>query len=316
MTTAAAQFFCTKPTNRTRIAAANAARLTAPRQVGRRVEAELAALGGRHLVRLRTRGGLALRLGGRLGRLARAPAALDRPGGSASVLALTPRLSHLRQLSLTRSRSGPGEHRSRAAERPPGSRRTPPSARARRARPRRSGALARTRATISASGTARWSWTLVETCARPRAGRSRPIARTPGSPPPDSRSSAAICRASSTSSVARSTLNATSGGRAVTSVAPVRGSIARGPKSGLSSPSAIRARERLGPPAADVGALTARRVGGERAVEEDGHPEAVADRRRGGERLGARRAAARVVEVHDGHDVDSAHVRVAAVVVA
>src|SRR4051812_24572447 len=63
----------------------------------------------------------------------------------------------------------------------------------------------------------------VETCARPRT-RS-PIARTPGRPLGASRISAAICFASSTSSVARLTLNATKGARAATSTAPLRGSI-------------------------------------------------------------------------------------------
>ncbi len=55
------------------------------------------------------------------------------------------------------------------------------------------------------------------------------MARTPGRPPPDSRSDAAIRLATSTSAVTRSTLNATSGGRAATSVAPAVGCGSRGP---------------------------------------------------------------------------------------
>src|SRR6266540_3200041 len=46
------------------------------------------------------------------------------------------------------------------------------------------------------------------TCACPARGSARPSARTPGKPPPRSRTASAIPRATSTSSLARSTLNA------------------------------------------------------------------------------------------------------------
>ena len=82
----------------------------------------------------------------------------------------------------------------------------------------------------------------------PARGRSKPSARTPGKPPPRSRTIAAIARATSTSSVRRLTLNATSGRRAPTSTAPAAGSSRGGPKSGASSPASIRAWSSSGPP--------------------------------------------------------------------
>jgi len=76
--------------------------------------------------------------------------------------------------------------------------------------------------TTRASGTASGSWTLTETSLR-SPSRGRPIARTPGSPPPSSRSSASIAPAISGLGVSRVRLKATSGRRAVTSVAPAVG---------------------------------------------------------------------------------------------
>jgi hypothetical protein len=75
------------------------------------------------------------------------------------------------------------------------------------------------------------SSTLVEICTMPLAASSRPSARTPGSPSsPPSRISAAIRRASaSVAGGASSTLNATSGPRAATSVAPAVGCGCGGP---------------------------------------------------------------------------------------
>ena len=80
-------------------------------------------------------------------------------------------------------------------------------------------------ATTSASGKRRWSSTLVDTCATPRASSQSPIARRPGRPSgPPSRIAAAIALASATvAGAASSTLNATSGGRAATSTAPALG---------------------------------------------------------------------------------------------
>src|SRR3954470_21424598 len=147
---------------------------------------------------------------------------LDDPGRVAAVLAgaLALRLSHQDDCErssassmLRRFRSGISAGKSASA--------------AAGARPTSSasatGARAEIRATISASGAAVKSCTFIETWARPLCSSSRPIARTPGSPPPLSRSSAAIARASPRSSLASSTLNAISGGRAVPSVAPAVG---------------------------------------------------------------------------------------------
>ena len=123
-------------------------------------------------------------------------------------------------------------------------------------------------------GRGRWSRPV-----RGRRGRRRSRARPP-SPPPDSRSSAATARATSTSPVSSSTLNAASGGRAVTSVAPAVGCGSAGPKSATSSPAAHPLGE-LGEPAARERRRARARLGsrGELAVEEDRHPE-VADRGR------------------------------------
>ena len=77
------------------------------------------------------------------------------------------------------------------------------------------------------AGRGRWS--------RPGRGRWRaasPIARTPRSPPPASRSPAATARATSRSPLSSSTLKAASGGRAVTRVAPARAVRQRGPEVG------------------------------------------------------------------------------------
>ena len=108
-------------------------------------------------------------------------------------------------------------------------------------------ASSRTIATTRASGTASGSWTLVETWVRPEES-SRPIALTPAGPPPDSRRPAATAFATSTSELSSSTLNAASGGRAVTRVAPAVRCGSSGPASGRSSPLSIRSQSSGRPP--------------------------------------------------------------------
>ena len=114
----------------------------------------------------------------------------------------------------------------------------------------------------------------------------------------------------STSSVARSTLKATSGGRAATSTAPAVGCGAARAEVGHEL-----ARSRCAPPAPPGrrgGCQRARVLGPGRqlAVEEHRHAELLADQRGGGERLGAGGAAPLLVEVDDRHHVERAHVRV------
>ncbi len=105
-----------------------------------------------------------------------------------------------------------------------------------------------TRATTSCNSTASGSSTFMLTCTIPRLGSARPSARTPGKPPPRSRTTAAIARATSTSSVARFTLNATSGRRAPTSTAPAARIEPCRPEVGGSSPASMRRCNSAGPP--------------------------------------------------------------------
>ena len=74
------------------------------------------------------------------------------------------------------------------------------------------------------------------------------MARTPGSPPLDSRRVAATDFASSRSPSSRSRLNATSGGLAAARIAPAVGCARLGPKSGVTSPDSIRPASRRQPP--------------------------------------------------------------------
>src|SRR3989304_1192772 len=72
----------------------------------------------------------------------------------------------------------------------------------------------------------------IETWTIPRSFSSKPFARTNRSPPPDSRTAAAIFFAMFTSGVPRFTLKAMSGARAPTTVAPAGGWGSRGPRAG------------------------------------------------------------------------------------
>ncbi len=84
--------------------------------------------------------------------------------------------------------------------------------------PRKSASCS-TRATMSCSAAASQSSTFMLTWTRPALGSSSPRARTPGKPPPVSRTSAATSRAASSPPL-RLTLNAISGRRAPTRTAP------------------------------------------------------------------------------------------------
>ena len=66
--------------------------------------------------------------------------------------------------------------------------------------------------------------------------------------------------------------------------------------------------------AAEVGTLDVLGARGQLPVEEHRQLELLADQRRGGQRLGARRAAHRLVEVDQRSHVERAHVRVQALV--
>ena len=149
---------------------------------------------------------------------------------------------------------------------------------------------------------------LVETWTTSRRPRRSPSARTPGSPSgPPSRIAAATARASSSvAGGASSRLNAISGGRAETSVAPAVGCSSAG-----RSRAACRGAARPVRPA--LAQLGAGAPAGQLAVEEDGDA-GGADRVGGEQRLGDRRAALRVVEVDDRRDVERADARVEAVV--
>ena len=89
-------------------------------------------------------------------------------------------------------------------------------------------------------------------------------------------------------------MKATSGGRAVASMAPgarVRARRARSRAS--SSPASMRSASAAGPPRADPGALGVLGARGQLAVEEHRQLRRLADQRGGGERLGAGRRRAR-----------------------
>ena len=182
--------------------------------------------------------------------------------------------------------------RSRGSARPPDSRPAPPAgtrptSSASSGRAPSGAASPRTRSTTSPSGTASGSWTLVETWVRPLESSS-PIARTPGSPPPDSRRPAATARASSRSPLSSSTLKAASGGRAVTSVAPAR-AVRQARAEVRPQLARLHPQPELREPAvAEVGALGRARLPRQLPVEEDRDAEA-ADLRRDRDRLGARR---------------------------
>ena len=110
------------------------------------------------------------------------------------------------------------------------------------------------------------------------ASRGRSRARPAGPPAPPSRIAAAIaCASSRVAGGASSTLKATSGGRAATSVAPAVGCGARRAEVGRQLAGSMRARARR----AAAAQLGARAAAGERAVEEDGQRRA---RRRAGRR--------------------------------
>ena len=103
------------------------------------------------------------------------------------------------------------------------------------------------RSTMSCSGAACQSSTFIETWTRPAVGRSSPSARTPGKPPPRSRTTPAISRATS-SEPRRFTLNAISGCRAPRMTPPADSCSRTGPKSGASSPASTRAWSPAAPP--------------------------------------------------------------------
>src|SRR6266540_1310864 len=91
------------------------------------------------------------------------------------------------------------------------------------------------------------------TWTRPTLGNASPSARTPGKPPPLSRTTTAIARAISTSSVSRLTLNAIRGRRAPTMTPPAPSSSRGGPKSGRTSPASMRRCSSAGPPCRKTG---------------------------------------------------------------
>ena len=162
---------------------------------------------------------------------------------------------------------------------------------------------------------ARWSSTFVETWAtglsRARSARRRSPARRAGPRRRPRGCSAAMARASArVAGAASSRLNATSGARAATSVAPVRGSGCRRAEVGPQ----LVVRDAFGEGGqAALAQLRARASAGQLAVEEHGQagaPELLARDERGG----AGGAAAGGVEVDDRRDVERADVRVAAVV--
>ena len=100
-------------------------------------------------------------------------------------------------------------------------------------------------------------------------------------------------------------LNATSGARAQTRVAPALGCRRAGPKSGAQ----LAGGDALGEPGDPAGAqLRARPSAGELAVEEDGNRQLLADPVGEDERLRDRGAAGGGVEVDDRRDVERAHV--------
>src|SRR3989304_2281738 len=93
----------------------------------------------------------------------------------------------------------------------------------------------------------------IDTCTIPRSFRAKPFARTYFSPPLDSRIACAIFFATWMSGVPRFTLNAISGARAPTTLAPAVGWSCLGPKSGARSGVVlISSRGPLDPPLPDV----------------------------------------------------------------
>src|SRR5262245_57959512 len=104
----------------------------------------------------------------------------------------------------------------------------------------RSAASALTASNAALGDVTSTSTRFIETVTAPRSGTANPIARTAGRPPPDSRTAFAISLAASSVPV-RYRLNATSGFRAPTAVAPAR-PISCGPKSGRRSPRATASR--------------------------------------------------------------------------
>ena len=96
----------------------------------------------------------------------------------------------------------------------------------------RASASASIRATISCSAAASQSSTFIDTCTRPARGRSSPSARTPGKPPPRSRTTARDLRAPRRASPRRLTLNAISGRRAPRITPPAVSCSARRPEVG------------------------------------------------------------------------------------
>ena len=138
------------------------------------------------------------------------------------------------------------------------------------------------------------------TCARPALGKSSPSARTPGKPPPFSRTTAAIARAISTSSVARFTLNAISGRRAPTMTPPARSSSSRRTVVRAKLARVDAALELLRTPApVERGPSLRRRV----AVEEHRQAELGADPIREPQRAIPRPFAIARIECDDRHDV-------------
>ena len=148
----------------------------------------------------------------------------------------------------------------------------------------------------------------IETCTMPRDASGRPSARTPGIPPSDSRTARAIACATSTRSVARLTLKASSGARTPSMTAPPLGC---GFAGGVGKQRAAGHAPGEGREAATpelVRPPTSTRVG----VQEDRKAERGEPVREADEPLGM--LVQRVVERHDGHDVEGADVRVDAVV--
>ena len=147
-----------------------------PRRARHRPAPRLAAL-RRHVARERVRG-----RGGRdpADRADRAPASVDQA-----------KLEHPRRVEAVDPEHRPGGGGGGAR------RHEPDELRARSTSAPRARASSSMRATISWSAAASQSSTFMLTWTRPTLGRSRPSARTPGKPPPDSRTAAATARAAS-----------------------------------------------------------------------------------------------------------------------
>ncbi len=156
-----------------------------------------------------------------------------------------------------------GRDRTPAGGRRRGSPRTRRAARARPAPPLATEACARTRSITSASGISNGRSTFIDTCATSPPSWT-PIARTPGRPSaPPSRISEAIRRASATVAGGASwRLNATSGARAATSVAPAVGCRSRRPEVGATARPwrSVERAERRRRSAAARGCRSARRA--------------------------------------------------------